>query len=299
VIRLFAGLLLCAAAAAQDSSGVPADIQATVDRIRSEMRLPDATPAPAAAEPPRQAAPPIAPEELEADSEDSAILLRTMRTITVDDLLTSAALRDAAEQDARDMLDAAQRMAERADRRAERMDDLAAQGAVPADAAASAREEAARRHNTLDLATDRAAMLSELIEMARADDSAPGGARRTSYGTLRYDGSGRLIRPAEVATLSASFQKRFSKPLPISAWGETAMHAMLGFDHHGRVDVAVGPDSPEGLWIRAWLERAHIPYYGFRTALLGRSTGPHIHIGPGSLRVRAFSRSTVRRPAAD
>lgn len=290
-------LLFATAAAAQDSSGVPADIQATVDRIRSEMRLPDAAPAPAVVEPARQAAALVTPEELEADSEDSAILLRTMRAVTVDDLITSAALRDAAELDARDMLDAAERMADRADKRSQQIDELVAQGAAPADAAASAREEAARRHNTLDLVTDRAAMLAELIEMARADDSGPGGARRTGSGTVRYDGSGRLIRPAELATLSASFQKRFAKPLPISAWGETAMHAMLGFDHHGRVDVAVSPDGPEGRWIRAWLERSRIPYYGFRTALLGRSTGPHIHIGPGSVRVRTLSRRTVRHPA--
>jgi hypothetical protein len=135
----------------------------------------------------------------------------------------------------------------------------------------------------------------QLIEMARADESGPSGARRTGSGTLRYDGSGRLIRPAEVVTLSAAFQRKFAKPMPISAWGETATHAMLGFDHHGRVDVAVGPDSPEGRWIRAWLERSHIPYYGFRTALLGRSTGPHIHIGPGSLRMRAADRRLSAR----
>jgi murein DD-endopeptidase MepM/ murein hydrolase activator NlpD len=300
VIRLLATLLVfAAAAAAQDNSGVPADIQATVDRIRSEMRLPDSAPATAPAEAAHQPVPPITPEELEADSEDSAILLRTMRPVTVDDLATSAALRDAAELDAREMLDAAERLAERGDKEARRIDNLVAQGAASADAAASAREEAARRHNTLDLVTDRAAMLAELIEMARADEIGPGGARRSSSGTLRYDGSGRLIRPAELATLSASFQKRFAKPLPISAWGETAMHAMLGFDHHGRVDVAVNPDGPEGRWVRAWLERARIPYYGFRTALLGRSTGPHIHIGPGSVRVRTLSRRTARRPTAD
>ena len=296
--RLLASLLLWGAvAAAQDSSGVPADIQATVDRIRTEMRLQDAAPTATPAEPARRTAPLITPEELEADSEDSAILLRTMGTVTVDDLATSAALRDATERDARDMLAAAERLAERADKRFERTNDLVAQGAAPADAATSAREEAVRRHNTLDLVTDRAALLSEMIEMARADEIGPGGARRTSFGTVRYDGSGRLIRPAELATLSASFRKRFSKALPISAWGETATHAMLGFDHHGRVDVAVGPDGPEGRWIRAWLERSRIPYYGFRTAMLGRSTGPHIHIGPGSVQVRTLSRRAGRRPA--
>jgi hypothetical protein len=298
--RLLAfALLFATAAAAQDSSAVPVDIQATVDRIRTELRLPAAAPATASVESADRTAPLDTPEEADADAEDSAILLRTMRTVRVDDLETSAALRDATEQDARDMLDAARRMADRADQRAERTDDLMARGALSAEAAASVHEEATRRHDTLDLATERAAMLSELIEMARADEGGPSSARRTSYGTLRYDGSGRLIRPAELATLSASFQKRFSKPLPISAWGETATHAMLGFDHRGRVDVAVGPDSTEGLWIRAWLERSRIPYYGFRVALLGRSTGPHIHIGPGSTRISTLSRRTMRQPSAD
>jgi hypothetical protein len=290
VTRVLAAIALVfsGVAAAQDNSGVPADIQSTVDRIRSEMHLPDVAPAPAANVPARQAVPPITPEEQEADSEDSAILLRTMGTVSVDDLVASAPLRDAAELDAREMLDAAQRMADRGDKWAEN---------ASADAAEKAREEAARRHHTLDLVTERAAMLSELIEMARADEGGPGGARRTSFGTLRYDGSGRLIRPTELATLSALFQRKFARPLPISAWGETATHAMLGFDHRGRVDVAVNPDSPEGRWIRAWLERSRIPYYGFRVALLGRSTGPHIHIGPGSMRIRTLSRRSAVRPA--
>jgi hypothetical protein len=297
VTRLLASLLLCGAAVAQDNSGVPADIESTADRIRQEMGIPKTAPAPAGAEANRQNAPLVTPEEQEADAEDSAILLRTMRTITAEDLVTSSALRDAAEQDTRDMLAAAERMADRADKRVQRMDDLVAHGAAPADAAVSAREEAARCHNTLDLVTDRAAMLSELIEMARADDNGPSGARRTAFGTFRYDGSGRLIRPSELAALSTAYRRKFAKPMPISAFGETATHAVLGFDHRGRVDVAVGPDGLEGRFIRAWLERSRIPYYAFRTAALGRSTGPHIHIGPGSLRIRTLSRRTVRRPA--
>ena len=143
-------------------------------------------------------------------------------------------------------------------------------------------------------------MLTEVIEMARADMPGPGGARRLGSGAMRYDGTGRLIRPAEMATLSAAFQKKFSHPLPVSAWGESAAHAMMGFDHRGRIDVAVYPDGPEGRWVRAWLERLRIPYYAFRTALPGRSTGAHIHIGPGSSRIQALSRGRSRRhPAAD
>ena len=287
-------------AAAQDNSLVPADIQANVDRIRGEMRVPEA---PSAAQPAAHASQPVqivTPEEQEADDEDSAILLRTMRTVNVDDLALSAAQQDAAEQDVKDMLGAAERMADRIDRRATRVSQLVAQGAVSQDAVAQVNEEAERRHNTLDLVTERAAMLTEVIEMARADMPGPGGARRLGSGAMRYDGTGRLIRPAEMATLSAAFQKKFSHPLPVSAWGESAAHAMMGFDHRGRIDVAVYPDGPEGRWVRAWLERLRIPYYAFRTALPGRSTGAHIHIGPGSSRIQALSRGRSRRhPAAD
>ena len=298
--RLAILLAAAAMAAAQDGSLVPADIQANVDRIRGEMRVSEA---PSTAPPAAQAAQPaqiVTPEEQQADDEDNAILLRTMRTVNVDDLAISAAQRDSAEQDVRDMLGAAERMADRTDRRATRVNDLVAQGVVSQDVAAQVREEADRRHNTLDLVTERAAMLTEVIEMARADEIGPGGVRRLGSGAMRYDGSGRLIRPAEMATLSAAFQKKFSHPLPVSAWGESAAHAMMGFDHRGRIDVAVYPDGPEGRWIRAWLERLRIPYYAFRTALPGRSTGAHIHIGPGSTRVQALSRGRVRRrPTAD
>lgn len=278
---------------------MPADIQANVDRIRGEMRVPETQPA---AQPAPQAQPVqiATPEEQEADDEDNAILLRTMRTVNVDDLAISAAQQDAAEQDVKDMLGAAERMADRIDQRATRVNEMVAQGVVSQDVAAQVREEADRRHNTLELVTERAAMLTEVIEMARADMVGPGGARRLGSGAMRYDGSGRLIRPTEMATLSAAFQKKFSHPLPVSAWGESAAHAMMGFDHRGRIDVAVYPDGPEGRWIRAWLERLRVPYYAFRTALPGRSTGAHIHIGPGSTRTQALSRRGARRrPAAD
>ena len=40
-------------------------------------------------------------------------------------------------------------------------------------------------------------------------------------------------------------------------------------------------------WLLAYLQKHDIPYYAFRTALPGRATGPHIHLGPGSTRLRA------------
>ena len=65
----------------------------------------------------------------------------------------------------------------------------------------------------------------------------------------------------------------------------TAVHTALGMDHTGRVDVAVNPDSPEGIWLREYLDARAIPYYAFRVAMAGKATAPHIHIGPGSTRL--------------
>jgi hypothetical protein len=41
------------------------------------------------------------------------------------------------------------------------------------------------------------------------------------------------------------------------------------------------------VWLRAYLAAKEIPYYAFRAAVPGKATGAHIHIGPGSTRLRA------------
>ncbi|HXJ44767.1 MAG TPA: hypothetical protein VNH18_36105, partial [Bryobacteraceae bacterium] len=84
--------------------------------------------------------------------------------------------------------------------------------------------------------------------------------------------------------ISAAYMSHFARPLPISADGATAVHRSLGFDHRGRVDVAVNPDQPEGLWLMKFLETNRIPYIAFRMAIPGKATGAHIHIGPQSPR---------------
>ena len=68
--------------------------------------------------------------------------------------------------------------------------------------------------------------------------------------------------------------------------GETAVHRSLGFDHRGRVDVAISPDQPEGVWLRHYLTDNHIPYFAFRQAVPGKATGAHIHMGPMSTRLK-------------
>jgi hypothetical protein len=90
---------------------------------------------------------------------------------------------------------------------------------------------------------------------------------------------------SEFRRVEAAFYSRFSKTLPVSAMGETAVHRAMGFDHRDRVDVAIHPDLPEGLWLRQFLMQNQIPYFAFRQAVPGKATGPHIHIGPISSRI--------------
>ena len=60
----------------------------------------------------------------------------------------------------------------------------------------------------------------------------------------RYDGDGTFSMVA--FSRSTGVREAFGKTLPVSAMGETAVHRSLGFDHRGRVDVAIHPDHPKG-----------------------------------------------------
>ena len=62
----------------------------------------------------------------------------------------------------------------------------------------------------------------------------------------------------------------------------SAVHRAMGFDHHGRFDLAVSPSQPEGVWARRYLTEKHVTFFAFRSAVPGRATGAHIHIGPAS-----------------
>ena len=82
--------------------------------------------------------------------------------------------------------------------------------------------------------------------------------------------------------------------IPVSADGQTAVHTVLGFNHAGRIDIALNPDQSEGAWLLRYLQRNHIPYYAFRTAVAHKATGAHIHLGPGSTRLSASTKNVLR-----
>jgi hypothetical protein len=98
-----------------------------------------------------------------------------------------------------------------------------------------------------------------------------------------FEGLGTFNEARQLGPLSKAFQAEFERPLPISADGETDVHRALGMDHRGRVDVAVDPRATEGVWLRKYLRLRKIPYYAFTSAIAGKATAAHIHIGPGSV----------------
>jgi hypothetical protein len=93
---------------------------------------------------------------------------------------------------------------------------------------------------------------------------------------------------ADVPKVQEFFVRRFGRPLPVSAFGQTPVHDRLGFDHRDALDIAVMPDSPEGSALMAFLRRSGISFMAFRGAVKGEATGAHIHVGGASRRLGAI-----------
>ncbi len=211
-----------------------------------------------------------------ADAEDAAVLRKTMY---------GAGLTQA---DTDQMMAAAERRYQRRKETLEKTRQLVQAGAATA-AELSEKEQAFElAESECNLARQRAILLHDLDAMAE-EEAALEQRLRTSPSTAhelgeRYDGNG-VFTPKTLARVENAFAARFGKPLPISAMGETSVHRALGFNHQGRVDVAVHPDQPEGLWLRQYLTSNHIPFFAFRQAVPGKATGAHIHMGPQSTRL--------------
>ncbi len=110
----------------------------------------------------------------------------------------------------------------------------------------------------------------------------PGGYVSTGV-LIRY--SGTRWSMAEASRVEGFFSSRFGRRAPISAFGQTALHSRLGYDHSNAIDVATHPDSAEGRALMEYLRASGIPFLAFRTAVPGKATGPHIHIGLPSRRL--------------
>lgn len=129
------------------------------------------------------------------------------------------------------------------------------------------------------IAMTEAVMRDELMKLPPA---APGAYRETVT-FIRFDGS-LLWSLGDAGKIKQFFSDNFGRALPISAFGQTAVHDRMKFDHRDAMDVAVHPDSTEGRTLMAHLRQQGIPFIAFRGKLPGSATGAHIHVGKPSLR---------------
>jgi hypothetical protein len=215
-----------------------------------------------------------------SDAQDEAILAQT--------LYGHARVQDLTSDQVKTMVDAAQRRVDRQQTIVEDRQKLLDNGVLARSEFTAFQDELVSRERVLDLARHRAQLVQDLQQMAIVEqqfESAAHAAAAGKYVVIRYEGDG-LFNLADLKAISNQFEKRFQHPLPISAFGQTLVHQSMGLDHRNRVDVALNPDQREGIWFRQLLERLHVPYLAFRSALAGAATAPHIHIGTGSTRLK-------------
>ncbi len=218
------------------------------------------------------------------DAQDELILAH--------DLYGDLPEKGATEQASAEMIAAAQRRVDREQARVDEARKMVDAGIVARSYVATFEAELTSRQTTLDLAHLRAHLMADRAAMtpppaappvfvpAPLDDS-----DLAFQGMEHYEGDGAFNEASDLPPLEFAFADKFDRPLPISAEGETEVHRALGFDHRGRVDVAVVPSAPEGVWLREYLQARKIPYYAFSRAIPGKATAAHIHIGPGSTRL--------------
>jgi hypothetical protein len=216
-------------------------------------------------------------EEAVADARDAALLRRT--------LYGSGMMSD---EDAAAMVAATERRLERRKKAVERAEELVKAGVASPLSVTAYLQDLDRIRKEHDLAESRADLSRELAQMAKIEEQLQRDLEESPHEAHqiaeRFDGRGIFTR-ADFLRVEMAFASRFDKPLPVSALGETAVHRALGFDHRDRVDVAVHPDQPEGIWLRQYLTDQQIPFFAFRQAVPGKATGAHIHIGPMSTRL--------------
>jgi hypothetical protein len=215
----------------------------------------------------------------------------------LDDALDSSILKkslysnDVLPEQADQMIYVAQRMVIRRQRALMEMQQLVSAGIISRAEAEASGVDLNNAQQELDWAENRAKLVQQMAasvklqkEIASLESQAETHPEWAGRVYTKYDGGG-VFTPADLKLLETAYLTRFSKPLPISANGETALHRSMGFDHRGRVDVAVTPDQPEGAWLMHYLQSKRIPYFAFRAAVPRQATGAHIHVGPGSTRL--------------
>jgi hypothetical protein len=249
-VVLCAGLLAACAVAGR------ADVLSAEANLRKAQALVEAGAAPRAA---LQAA----ERELQ-DARDEELLRRTLYASEV-----SLA-------DVPAMLRAVTGLRERATQTLAEQQKLVAEGVAAAPTLEKPMQDLAFAERQAELAQSRAKVVEELAEMATREAELAD--QREQARAAWFEGKGTLTEQ-EFVYVEEKFLEEQGRPLPVSARGASAVHHSLGFDHRNRYDVALNPDEPEGRWLRGLLDRLRIPYIAFRTAVAGKSTGAHIHVG--------------------
>ncbi|MBI3698413.1 MAG: hypothetical protein HY238_26685, partial [Acidobacteria bacterium] len=144
-----------------------------------------------------------------------------------------------------EMLRAAGELRERAAETLAAQQKLVAAGVLPARALERFEQDRAYADKQWELAQSRARLVEELVEMARREAEME--ERERLELALRFEGKSTLS-DRDFLGVETAFLEQFSRPLPVSARGTTAVHRSLGFDHRERFDVALNPDQEEGRW---------------------------------------------------
>jgi hypothetical protein len=215
-----------------------------------------------------------------SEAMDRAVLRRT--------LYGSLKVEDLTEPLAKQMLDSAQRLVSNQQKKVNQHRELVEQNVVGRLTLTPFIEELDIRRKSLALAESRVMFWNQLLEMARAEQARQLEQEQLAAAQqLSDDESTAVLALSRVRQLESEFERVFSRSLPVSARGDTTFHRTLGFNHTGRIDVALNPDSAEGQWLRKWLDRSGIPYLAFRGAVPGQASAAHIHVGPPSTRLRS------------
>jgi hypothetical protein len=131
---------------------------------------------------------------------------------------------------------------------------------------------------------DRMMGEAHMLDLGRQRPLAKGAYEETP-GLVRFSGLAEWSLRSGTLKLQRFFEARFGRALPISAFGQTALHDRMGFDHHNALDVALHPDSPEGRALMGFLRTSGIPFIAAWGYIPGAASGAHIHVGQPSPRL--------------
>jgi len=170
---------------------------------------------------------------------------------------------------------------DRLQKKVTRINDLIAKDLASPGDRVDLEKDLSTREDALEQATKRAELLREdrwhghaEVEGTPLHGLAEEKPAAITLSSERVESANSCIRKAVLGAISD--QREGDDGGAIARWASTIPGGWI---------VAVNPDSPEGIWLREYLDERAIPYYAFRTAMRGKATAPHIHIGPGSTRL--------------